>query len=79
MMYYKHIDAGSSQQPVEIGSIYITAGSSHEPAVTYHCRLKPTASSDSLNITAGSWLEPVVIGIFTVGSFRTPIIFQIFC
>jgi hypothetical protein len=53
----------------------INAGSSHEPAVTYHCRLKPLASSDSLNITAGSWLEPVVIGIFTAGSFWTPIIF----
>jgi hypothetical protein len=51
--------------------LYITASSSHEPAVTYHCQyhfqFKPESGSDNLSITVG-WLEPAVIEIFTVDS-----------
>jgi hypothetical protein len=39
---------------------------------SYHFQLKPLAGSDSLSITAGSWLEPALF--VTAGLWLEPIV-----
>lgn len=48
---------GPSDPAVKVS---ITVGSSQKPAVTFYCRFKPQAGSDTITIIVGWWLKPTV-------------------